>query len=336
MHLGRAPLRISLGGGGTDLEEYHSRYGGCVLSSTISLYTYVMARVRLDCNFQGFTPDFAAHIAPNKIGRISPRRGHEIVLACLKALKFSDGADVFFCSDVAPKSGLGASSSLTANMVNLLTRMQGKTWSKIRIATTAYTIGHDCLRWSIGKQDELASMFGGFNLFTFHKRTVTVDPVKMSKSSRQEMGQKSMLFNLGHRKDSYEILSAQIARIKKSHPPTLDALHNTKRLALEMHGALKGNDLTKFSLLLNEAWEFKKRHASAVTNQRVEGAIRLAAGAGADSWKVTGAGGGGHLFVMAPGSRQPAIEKKLKGAGIRRIDFNYTRTGATVMDLGRQ
>ena len=336
MHLGRAPLRISLGGGGTDLEEYHSRYGGAVLSSTIGLHTWVVARMRQDGNFQGFTPDFASHVAPGKLGRISPRRGHEIVLACLKELGFSGGIDVFFCSDVAPKSGLGASSSLTANMVNLLTRMQGRTWPKLKIAKAAYTIGHDRLGWSIGKQDEIASVFGGFNLIRFRKKTITVDPVKINSSTQQELEQRSMLFNLGYRKDSYQILSTQIVKIKKSNPSTLDALHNTKRLALEMHDSLKANDLTKFSLLLNEAWEFKKRHAGAVTNERVEKTIRLAVGAGADSYKVTGAGGGGHLFVIAPASKQAAIENKLGKIGVRRIDFNYTRTGATVVDLSRQ
>ena len=332
MLVGRAPLRISFAGGGTDLEEYHNKYDGYALSSTINKYTYVIAKLRKDNNLQGFSPDFASHLPPKKHHR-EYLQGHEIVLVGLKELDFKKGVDMYLTSDVAPNSGLGASSSLTANLVNVITQLEGKKWSKNKIAMKAYAIGHDILKWGIGKQDEFAAVFGGINLLKFTKNKVTVHPISLTKSSQTELQKKSLLFHMGNRNHSVGILKSQIEDIKKANQTTLSSLHKAKELALDMRDALKMNDLTRFSQLLNEGWEVKKRYTSGISNPWIERISRKAFLSGATALKVTGAGGGGHLYVYAETANHLKIIKSLKKLGIEKVDFKYQKEGAKVFDL---
>ena len=157
MLIGISPLRIGFAGGGTDLEEYHEKYVGQTISATINKFTYVFARLRNDNKLQSLSPDFASYLPPKTYSKIASEQGHEIILSCLKEMKFSKGIDIFFCSDVSPGSGLGASGAMTCNIVEVLLKLQNKKLSKKTIALKAYGIGHDVLKWKIGKQDEFGA-----------------------------------------------------------------------------------------------------------------------------------------------------------------------------------
>ena len=158
-----SPLRIGFAGGGTDLEEYHNKYEGATISATIDKFTYVFARLRNDKKLQSFSPDFASHLPPKTFSKIAPPQGHEIVLSCLKEMKFSKGIDMFFCSDVSPGSGLGASGAMACNIVQVLLSFQQKKLSKKTMALKAYRTGHDVLKWKIGKQKVDFSISVGFS-----------------------------------------------------------------------------------------------------------------------------------------------------------------------------
>lgn len=332
MFVGRAPLRISFAGGGTDLEEYHNKYDGYAISSTINKYTYVIAKLRNDDKLQGFSPDFASHLPP-KSHHPKSVQGHEIVLEGLKELNFKKGIDIYLATDVEPNSGLGASSSLTANFVNVITHIQKKSLDKYKIAMSAYDIGHDILKWGIGKQDEFAAVYGGFNLLKFTKNKVHVYPISIKKSTQKELQEKSLLFHIGNRKHSAGILKSQIKDIKKSNKKTIESLHKAKELALEMRDALKVNDLTKFSQILKTGWEVKKNYTKGITNQRIEKICNKAYANGATSLKVTGAGGGGHLYIYAEPKKHLKITKELGRLGVEKVNFLYENTGSKVFDL---
>ncbi len=332
MFVGRAPLRISFAGGGTDLEEYHNKYDGYAISSTINKYTYVIAKLRNDDKLQGFSPDFASHLPPKKHHPKSVQ-GHEIVLEGLRELNFKKGIDMYLAADVEPNSGLGASSSLTANFVNVISQIQRKKLSKYKIAMSAYHIGHDVLKWGIGKQDEFAAVFGGFNLLKFTKKKVYVYPISIKKSTQKELQEKSLLFHIGNRKHSEGILKSQIGDIKKSNEKTIEALHKAKELALEMRDALKMNDLEKFSQILKEGWEVKKNYTKGISNPRIEAISRKAFEYGATALKVTGAGGGGHLYVFAESKKHSKIIKELTRLGVQKVNFQYENTGSNVFNL---
>ena len=142
MLLGRSPLRISFVGGGTDLEEYHKKYDGYSISATIDKFTFVAAKLRDDKTYQGLSPDYHTYFSSKKLHGIRPKVGHEIALTSLQEMNFSRGIDMFFSADVAPGSGLGASSSLASNIVNIILKLQKKKWSKHKIAMKVFRIGH--------------------------------------------------------------------------------------------------------------------------------------------------------------------------------------------------
>ena len=333
MLVGRAPLRISFAGGGTDLEEYHKKYDGYSVSYTINKYTYVIAKLRKDDKLQGFSPDFASHLTPKKHSSTKMLQGHEIIIAGLRHMKFEKGVDMYLSSDVEPNSGLGASSSLTTNFVNVISHLQGKRKSPDKIAMNAYKIGHDILKWGIGKQDEYAAAFGGLNLYKFTKNKVIVKPINLKKSTFKELQDNSLLFHLGDRKHSRWILQSQINAINRSNKITLSSLHKARELALEMYDALKENDLTKFSDIVNKGWKVKRNYTKGVTNNRIEIISKKAIENGAISLKVTGAGGGGHFFIFANPSKHNSIIKSLKKLGVKNVDFKYQDVGAKVFDI---
>ena len=333
MLVGRAPLRISFAGGGTDLEEYHNNYDGYTVSFTINKYTWVMAKPRQDKLVQGFSPDFALHLPPTKHTKLKEIQGHEIVIAGLKEMKFSNGVDMYLGSDVKPNSGLGASSSLTSNLVNVIIKLQNKKSKKQEIAKKAYHIGHDILKWGIGKQDEYAAVYGGLNLFKYTKEKVLVKPIKLNQNTLQELQKNSMLFRMGERKHSVNILQKQIKNMKNPKTMTLEALHQSKNLAIDVKDALKNNDLERFSELINKGWEIKKQFAEGVSNPHIEKISKIALKNGAKSLKVTGAGGGGHMFIYAEPKKHKLIEKNLKKNGVEKVDFRYQTQGVKAFNI---
>ena len=232
-----------------------------------------------------------------------------------------------------PNSGLGASSALTTNFVNVITHIDRKKWNKNKIATKAYKIGHDILKWGIGKQDEFASAYGGFNIFKFTKDKVTVNPILLNKATQTELENNSLLFRLGDRKHSAGILNAQIKAINKSDSDTLEALHSAKSLALKMRDALRQNDLVSFYEIINDGWRVKKRFTKGVSNRTIDNISKVAFSSGANALKVTGAGGGGHMYVYAEPKKHNSIKMALKRIGVLNVDFKFQRSGATVFDV---
>jgi len=333
MLVGRSPLRISFSGGGTDLEEYHKKYDGYSVSYTINRYTYVIAKLRKDDKLQGFSPDFASHLTPKKYSSTKMLQGHEIIIVGLRYMKFKKGIDMYLSTDVEPNSGLGASSSLTTNFVNVISHLQEKKRNPDEIANKAYKIGHDILKWGIGKQDEYAAAYGGLNLYKFTKNKVIVTPIDLKKTTTKELQDHSLLFHLGDREHSRGILQSQINAINQSNKTTISSLHKAKELAIEMYDALKENDLTKFSDILNRGWEAKRNYTKGITNNRIEMVSKKAIENGAQALKVTGAGGGGHFFVYANPSKHNSIIKSLKKLGVNHVDFKYQNEGAKVFDI---
>ena len=333
MLIGKMPLRISFAGGGTDLAEYYNKYEGFTVSFTFDKFTYVTLKERTDNKFQGFSPDFESYHPPKYFKKIKKIQGHEIVVSCLNELKLKKGVDMTFSCDVKPGSGLGASSSLAANIVNVILECKGKIWNKHKIANKAYEIGHDVLGWNIGKQDEFAAVFGGLNAFKFSKEKVSVMPIKLNRSTFNELQKNSLLFYIGKRKiSSHSILNNQSTKTK-SDTLTLNALHKVKEFALESYDALKQNDLTTFGTLIQKSWEEKKKFANGITNKVIDSFVKQAYILGAIGVKVTGAGGGGHLFVYIEQSKQKSLVKKFSKIGLKQLNFNYQFMGGNVVKV---
>ena len=261
MFLGLCPVRISFAGGGSDLPEYFNKYGGAVISTTINQFTYVVIQPRLDNSFQAFSPDFQKHYKPTKFEKIEIQDGTEIASSVTKYLNFKKGVNIMLFSDVPAGSGLGASSSLTVNLVNSLTKLNNLNWSPRKIAETAFDIERKVLKWAMGIQDEYIASFGGLNYFQFSEKKIKVTPVAINSSSKKELQENLLLFFVGKTRKSSKILNNQLMRVKKNNPQTINALHIVKDLAYEIYSSLKNNDIEKFGELLDKGWNAKKKYS---------------------------------------------------------------------------
>jgi len=332
MIIGICPTRISFAGGGTDMPEYFEKFGGNVISSTINQFTYCVVQTRHDNSFQSFSPDFQKHYKPTVFNKIAIEDGTEISSSVIKYLKYKKGLNVILFSDVAAGSGLGGSSSLAVNLVNVINHLKKEEWNKQKTAETAFHIGRKILHWPIGKQDEYSASYGGLNFIQFKKNKVSVKPIKLLKSSKNELEKNLLLFFLGNTRNSSIILTEQIKKLKNKNPETINSLLSVKNIALEMYESLKKSDLTNFGNLLHKGWIAKKQFSSGITNEKIDKIYKKALQVGALGGKLTGAGGGGHILFYCESNKQKSLIKKMNELGLRQINFNLYEQGPKIVN----
>lgn len=332
MLIGISPVRISFAGGGTDMPEYYEKFGGNVISSAINQFTYTIIHPRDDNSFQAFSPDFQKHYKPTAFNKISIEDGNEIAASVIKYFQYKKGLNIMLFSDVTAGSGLGASSSLAVNLVNILAHLKKENWTKQKIAETAFYVGRKILHWPIGKQDEYISAFGGLNFIKFSKKKISVIPIKMKSSSVNELQKNLLLFSLGYTRNNTKILTNQINHINKKNNLTLNSLSNVKLLAKEMYYSLKNSNLTTFGELLNKGWNEKKKFTSGITNSKIDKIYEKAIACGAIGGKLTGAGGGGHMLFYCEPRNQKSVVKKMTDLGLKQVNFRFYHHGPKIID----
>ncbi len=334
MFLGMVPVRISFAGGGTDMPEYYEKYGGNVVSSCITRFTYVIINPRHDNKFQSFSSDLQTHHETTSYDALEPRDGSEIAVSVVKYLDYKEGANFLVSSDVQPGSGLGASSALTVNFVKTISTLKGENWSKEKIAETAFHIGRNILHHPIGKQDEYISAFGGFNYIKFDKDKVEVCPIDVRKSTLLELQQNLLLFFIGNDvRNSSSILSSQLERIKQNQSDTINSLHSVKQLAEGLYESLRNSDIRTFGELLHKGWLAKKKFVTGITNPHIDKIYESALKCGVVGGKLTGAGGGGHMLFYCELPYQEAFIQKMKDLGLKQVKFSFHNEGPKVLDL---
>jgi len=333
MFLGMCPVRISFSGGGTDMPEYYNEFGGNVVTSTINHFTYVILNLRNDDLIQAFSSDFQIHNTSAILKNLELKPGTEIPIAVLKHLNFKTGATVMVCSDVPPSSGLGGSSSLTVNFVKTLSTLQKLKWNSEKIAETSFHIERNVLQHPIGKQDDYIASFGGFNFIRFTNEQVYVEPIKINKSTFDELQENLLLFFIGDTRKNADILSNQLDNIKQRRKETIESLNYVKGLAEEMNSSLKQSDITLFGELLHKGWLAKKKFTKGVSNENVNKIYDIALENGASGGKLTGAGGGGHMLFYCEKSKHDRFIQKMEDIGLKHIRFKFNNDGPKVLNL---
>ena len=333
MFLGMCPVRISFSGGGTDMPEYYNEFGGNVVTSTINHFTYVILNLRNDDLIQAFSSDFQIHNTSAILENLELKPGTEIPIAVLKHLNFKTGATVMVCSDVPPSSGLGGSSSLTVNFVKTLSTLQKLKWNSEKIAETSFHIERNVLQHPIGKQDDYIASFGGFNFIRFTDEQVYVEPIKINKSTFDELQENLLLFFIGDTRKNADILSNQLDNIKQRRKETIESLNYVKGLAEEMNSSLKQSDITLFGELLHKGWLAKKKFTKGVSNENVNKIYDIALENGALGGKLTGAGGGGHMLFYCEKSKHDIFIQKMEDIGLKHIRFKFNNDGPKVLNL---
>lgn len=329
MIVSRAPVRLSFGGGGTDLEAYYGRFGGFVLSTAINRYCYVAATEPADGGIHIRSAGFPAGEA--RAARSSLDDGPAgLARAAITLFASTEiarrGVSLTLASDVPPGTGLGSSSAMAVALLHVLARYLSLPLDAVGIADLACQLEIERLGMPIGKQDQYASACGGLNTIEFTSGGVDVRPLVLPDRLRRALQSRLLLFATGQRRNSSAILSKQREDTRRKIS-TVTHLHQIKALGLAMRDALLTEDLDGFGRLLDRAWHEKRQLSVAISNTSIDSWYFAARTAGALGGKITGAGGGGYLLLYAPPQRVRTVRRAMCECGLREMPFELERAG---------
>jgi D-glycero-alpha-D-manno-heptose-7-phosphate kinase len=331
MIIARAPVRISFAGGGTDLPAYFMEHGGAVVSTTIDKFVYVVLTVHPGSELQILSSDYRTFFRHTG-GEVLFWEGDlNLPKAILHEFDIDRDVSMFLASEVPPGTGLGSSSTVTVASIKAVSAACGRTLTKLELAEMATHIEVEKLGMPIGFQDQFASAFGGLNWFEFRADGNRADPLHVSPDTVAGLQRRLLLFFTGQARDSTQILARQTENTKQHKPVVLDSLHAVRAMADTMRLCIEAGDLELFGKLLHEGWEMKKKFASGVSNERVDGLYTTARNAGAMGGKLAGAGGGGFMMLYCEEDRQQAVTRAMEIEGLRRMDYSFDNGGARVL-----
>lgn len=329
----RSPVRISFGGGGTDLPAYYERYGGAILSTSINKYFYSILSRRDDNLVQIISSDLRTMETWEHIAHMNIKgKKLELPLAVLRSVGRNVAVNLFMASEIPPGTGLGSSATVCVNLLKALTTYLHIPTSKYDVAEKAFDIARNVLGKPVGKQDEYASAFGGLNFIQIQTDgATTVEPLELPEEVKRELQQNLMLFFTGTARDSGTILREQEQSSQQQRSDAVEALHEIRWLAEKMRRALQAGELNKFGLLLDEAWQCKKRVSNKISNTGIDEMYRLAKERGALGGKITGAGGGGFMLLYCEQPYQAAVRQVLAEREAPEMRFEFESHGAHVI-----
>jgi D-glycero-alpha-D-manno-heptose-7-phosphate kinase len=335
----RAPLRLGLAGGGTDVSPYADLYGGAILNATVSMYAY-------------------ASIKPTTNGLVSFRaedREEQVEYPSTKSLPIDGKLDLLkgvynrlaedfdlqpqsfeltTHVDAPPGSGLGSSSTLVVAVIGAFIEWLKLPLGEYDIARLAYQIERVDLGYQGGKQDQYAATFGGVNYMEFSANNkVIVNPLRIKDKWLYELENNLVLYFTETSRLSSEIIHAQSENVKSKNEKSIDAMHNLKEQAMMMKEALLKGELYRVGEILDYSWKFKKQMASGITNPMIDNIYEAAMKAGATGGKVSGAGGGGFMFFYAPDNARHQLVKTLQSFGGKTMKYNFTKNGLVTWSI---
>ena len=331
MLIARAPMRISFGGGGTDLEAYYARFGGLVISTAINKYFYAVITTDEADDLQVISADYRSLFRHSPYNDLFWNGDLALPKAILHHFGIRRGINLFVASEVPPGTGLGSSSAAAVTMVRAISTLVEQPMTKQQVAELASYIEIGKMGMPIGKQDQYASAFGGFNKITFTSEGVTVEPVKIAPDVRKTLERRLMLFFTGSSRESTSILKHQRKSTQEQDESVLKALHNIKQVAIDVQSCLERGDLDDFARLLHYSWQEKRRLAPGLSTGFIDECYSLALEHGASAGKITGAGGGGFLLIYCHEPAQEVVTKALEERGLKRMNFHFDQQGATVV-----
>lgn len=329
--IARAPVRISFGGGGTDLPAYYKQFGGMVVSTAINRYVYTFISEGASDALQIISSDFRVFYRREPGAPIVPDGELGLAKAVLREFDEAEGLDVFVASQIPPGTGLGGSGAVAVSMITALAALKGRFMDKIATAEMACDIGINKLNLPSGKQDEFGATMGGLNHIVFTEGGTTVTPVAMPSGQLDLFQRRLMLFYTGKSRDSGKILSDQSRASREQNPATLERMHRIKALGHEVLAALGEGRLDDFGELLHQSWLQKRSVNQNISNESIDLAYDQARLNGAIGGKITGAGGGGFLMLYCHEEHQPAVTSALTALGLARMDFRFDFDGARVL-----
>lgn len=331
----KAPLRLGLAGGGSDVSPYSDLYGGLILNATINLYAYCTIEETNDGYITINAYDSDCH-QKLPVTQYLSLDDHQAVLfkgvynRIVRDFGLdTQGFEVTTYNDAPAGSGLGTSSTMVVSILKAFVEWQNLPLGDYEIARLAYEIERIDIGLSGGKQDQYAAAFGGFNFMEFLKNDmVIVNPLKVKRWIADELESNLVLYFTGKSRSSASIIEEQKKNTTSGNQKSIDAMHRIKQSAVDMKLALLKGDMEELARIVGRGWEDKKKMANAISNPVIEEAFEVAIKAGAKTGKVSGAGGGGFIMFFVNPARKKAVIDALSKLNGFTMPFNFTEGGA--------
>jgi D-glycero-alpha-D-manno-heptose-7-phosphate kinase len=324
MIITRSPLRVSLGGGGTDLPSYYREHGGFLVAAAIDKYVYLT---------QHRTFQREIILKYSKLERVQAvdEIEHPIIREALKLTGVTEPhLELTSMADIPGGTGLGSSGSFTTALLKALHTSRKNLVSPAELAAQACAIELDRLKEPIGKQDQYIAAIGGITAFEFHKDdTVTYRPCAISEETLFNLEDNLLLFFTGYSRSASEILKDQNDRSQRHDAAMLDNLHYTKQLGRDSLAALETGDLERFARLMDDHWQRKKSRSAGMSNTQINAWYEHARSRGALGGKLIGAGGGGFLMFYA--HEKPRLRHAMREKGLQEVRFRFDFEGTKVI-----
>ena len=320
----RSPLRITLGGGGTDLPSYYRRHEGFLLAAAIDKYVYVTV-------IKPFVP--GVYLKYSKIEHVATvdEVQHPIVREALRQFDFAPlQIEITALADIPAGTGLGSSGSFTTALLRAL-HAYGKSIVHPRdLAEQACRIEIDRLQEPVGKQDQYIAAFGGITCFTFRSDdSVEATPLALAEEARHDLEDNLLLFFTGFSRSAAHLLQDQETRTQRDDVAMVDNLHRVKDVGLRSRAVLEAGDLAGFGRLMHEQWELKRRRSTGMSNPQIDTWYDLALRNGAIGGKLIGAGGGGFLMFYCEDKSN--LRHAMQQAGLAEVRFRFDLEGTKVL-----
>jgi D-glycero-alpha-D-manno-heptose-7-phosphate kinase len=326
MILARAPYRISLGGGGTDLPSYYSNHGGFILSAAVNKYLYIYAnRPAADDYIRLKYSRYEQVSTPDEIQ-------HDLVRPALKLLGLGGSLEIASMADIPAGTGLGSSGTYLVALLTALYELKREKVPTQALAEQACDIEMNIAGHPAGKHDPYLAAFGGFTCLDIDTGgRVKVSPLNISITAVEEFRSNVLLFYTGVTRSSSEILGDQRQDTERGDHAVVESLHRTKELGYQIKEALEEGDLERFGLLLDEHWQNKKRRSNKISDSKIDQWYEVVKACGGLGGKIMGAGGGGFFMFYCPNNCKGKIRKALAEAGLREMPYDFDFDGAKVL-----
>lgn len=332
----KAPLRLGIAGGGTDVSPYSDTFGGCVLNATINMYAYsyiddevVGNKVIFEAVDLGISEEIDLDHGIDFDGKLKLHRAvylrvmNDYFNGELKPLR------IITYSDAPAGSGLGSSSTVVVSMLQGLTHMYSLPLGEYDVAQLAFNIERIDCQLSGGKQDQYAATFGGFNFMEFYANNrVVVNPLRIRRYIVNELESSLILYFTGTSRDSAKIIDDQIKSLEEDKIAKLEAMHSVKNSAYRIKEHLLKSDIDAMAADFLGAWESKKKTSPLITNPMIQEIENEIFNIGAKSMKVSGAGGGGFMMIFVQPEKKNVVERKLEQFGGKVFKFQFVEEGA--------
>jgi D-glycero-alpha-D-manno-heptose-7-phosphate kinase len=324
MIIARSPMRLSLGGGGTDLPSYYREHGGFLIAAAIDKYVYITIH-------QTFVKDLI--IKYSSLERVASVHEvqHPLIREGLKLVGVSEtNIEITSMADIPAGTGLGSSGSFVTALLRALHQFRNNHISPRELAEQACRIELDILGEPIGKQDQYIAAFGGITCFHFRQDgMVDVEALRLSPETLHNMEDNLLLVFTGYTRSASAILKDQDTRSREKDPEMIENLHFVKQLGYETKDAFERGDLRRFAELMHVHWEHKKNRSKGMSNSAIDDYYEYALRNGALGGKLIGAGGGGFLLLYT--EEKTRLRRAIAEAGLREVRWRFDFQGTTVL-----